>query len=862
MTAKNIPPQPPRLAKYLLWCCLFEDEVYEKMGDFEEGFYYKIKEKSLLAARFWYCRQVLRYLPSYFKNIFIWSLVMFKNYIKIAVRNIKRHLGYSFINIFGLALGMACCILILVWVKDELATDKYHAKSDSLYLVRAIEHFGSKVEQGSGSVPALGPALKAEYPEVLNAARFANGQGRALLEYKDKQFREPVQMADPEIFELFTFPFVKGNSGDAFDDPNVIVISETIALKFFGSEDPIGKAITLSYVNIQEQFRVVGVMQDIPHQSSIRFHVWVPLEFSKKLWRPDYISTWYNLAFRTYLEMAPGTDAAAFNKKIFNRIRESDPNAIIEPFIYPFSRIYLHIWGRIENIRIFSIIALFILIIACINFMNLSTARSTHRAREVGLRKVVGALRPQVIRQFFGESMLFTILALFIAIGFVFLIFPAFRSLTGKPLQLAETIDPAVMVGILFVALMTGLLSGCYPALFLSGFRPIVVLKGGHKPGKQGGVFRKVLVVLQFSLSIMLIICTLIILQQVHFMKNKSLGFDREHLLYVSLEGKMIDNVQSIKHELSQHPVIQSISTTSHSPTGVYNNGQDWEWDGRDPNVNPLVTYFGVDPDFLQTFKMEMAEGKSFRAGTGHSMTEVIINQSFAAIMDLPDVVGRRLSQEDTQLQIIGVVKDFHFTPVSREIGPAIVYFDPTYRTFQTYRYLFIRLNPGDISSAVAHVEKTVKSFNPGFPFEYRFLDDDYDLIYRRIEREMSIIRTFTILAILISCLGLFGLAAYTAEQRTKEIGIRKVMGATVPGIVALLSREYAKWVLAANLVAWPVSYFLMRSWLQDYAYRIGLGPLYFILAAVISVLVAQLTVSFQAIKAARSNPVNSLRYE
>lgn len=862
MSERNTLPEPPWLAKYLLRLCLFDDEVFEKMGDFKEGYVFKAKEQGFLSARLWYWFQVLRYIPSYFKNIFIWSFVMFKNYVKIALRNIKRHLGYSCINIFGLALGMACCILIMVWVKDELATDKYHEKSDSLYLVRAIEHFGSKVEQGSGSVPALGPALKAEYPEVLNAARFANGQGQALLEYKDKQFREPVQMADPEIFKLFTFPFVRGNPGDAFDDPNVIVVSETVAQKFFGSEDPIGKTITLSYVNNQEEFRVVGVMQDITHQSSIRFRVWVPLVFSQKLWRPDYISTWYNLAFRTYLEMAPGTDVAAFNKKIFNRVRKSDPDAIIEPFIYPFSRVYLHIWERIVNIRIFSIIALFILLIACINFMNLATARSAHRAREVGLRKVVGALRPQVIRQFFGESLLFTIMALFIAIGFVFLIFPAFRSLTGKPLYLADVADPAVLFGILLVTVVTGFLSGCYPALFLSGFRPIVVLKGGNKLGKQGSIFRKILVVLQFSLSIMLIICTLIILQQVRFMKNKSLGFDREHLLYVSLEGNIIDNVQSIKNELIRHPVIQNVSATSHSPTGVYNNGQDWEWEGRDPNVNPLVTYFGVDPDFLQTFKMEMAEGESFRPGTGHSMTEVIINQRFAGIIDLPDVVGRRLTQEDMQLQIIGVVKDFHFTPVSREIGPAIVYFDPTYRTFQKYRYLFIRLNPGDISSAVAHVEKTVKSFNPGFPFEYRFLDDDYDLIYRRIEREMSIIRTFTVLAILISCLGLFGLAAYTAEQRTKEIGIRKVMGATVPGIVSLLSREYAKWVLAANLIAWPVSYFLMRSWLQDYAYRIGLGPLYFILAALLSVLVAQLTVSFQAIKAARSNPVNSLRYE
>jgi hypothetical protein len=345
-------------------------------------------------------------------------------------------------------------------------------------------------------------------------------------------------------------------------------------------------------------------------------------------------------------------------------------------------------------------------------------------------------------------------------------------------------------------------------------------------------------------------------------MQNKSLGFDKEHLLYVRVEGDMLDKIPSIKNEFLQHPGIRSVTATSHSPTGVYNNGQDWDWEGRDPSVNPLVTYFGVDPDFQQTFKMELVQGESFRPATGHAMTSVLINQRFAEIIGMPSVIGTRLSQGNTHLQIIGVVKDFHFTPVNRKIGPAIIYYDPTYRQTQTYRYLFIRLNPGDVFATIAHIEKTVKAFNPGFPFEYRFLDDDYDRMYRGVEREMAVVRTFTMLAILISCLGLFGLAAYTAEQRTKEIGIRKVMGASVPGIVALLSKEYAKWVLVANLVAWPASYFLMKGWLQDYHYRISLGLPVFLLAAAASILIAQLTVSYQAVRAARSNPVNALRYE
>jgi putative ABC transport system permease protein len=784
---------------------------------------------------------------------------MIKNYFRIAFRNIQRHKGYSFINIAGLALGIACCILIILWVKDEMATDTFHVKLDSLYLVRTIQHYGSEVTRGDGSVPALAPALKTEFPEVLNAGRISNGQGEHLLEYGDKQFKERIQLADPEIFQLFTFPFARGNPKDAFDNPYVMVLSETMAHKIFGDEEPVGKILTL---NKREEFRVVGVMKDIPHNSTIRFDIWAPLELTTKWWRPNYLSTWYNLAFRSYVEMAENVDVPEFNEKIFGRIRQSNPGTNSEPFLYPLGKVYLESWGRIGNIRIFSIIALVILVIACINFMNLSTARSAHRAQEVGLRKVVGAQRRQVMRQFFGESLIFTFISLGVALLIVRISLSFFRNLTAKPIPLKDFWDPVIILGILAVTITTGLLSGSYPALFLSSFQPVAVLKGKRGSGSKGALFRKSLVVLQFSLSVILIIGTVIIYNQVHLMKNKNLGFDREHLLYVPIEGKLLDNIPSLKNEFLQHPGIQSVTATSHSPTGVYNNGQDWDWEGRDPSVNPLVTYFGVDPDFLKTFKMELAQGETFRAGTGHTLSFVIINERFADIMGMPSVIGARLSQGNMHLQVIGVVKDFHFTPVNREIGPAIIYYDPTYKSFQTYRYLFVRLNPGDIPASIAHIEKTVKAFNPGFPFEYRFLDDDYDRMYRGVEREMAVVRTFTLLAILISCLGLFGLAAYTAEQRTKEIGIRKVMGASVPGIVVLLSKEYAKWVLVANIIAWPVSYFLMRGWLQDYHYRIGLGLPVFLLAAAISVLIAQLTVSYQAVRAARSNPVNSLRYE
>ena len=784
---------------------------------------------------------------------------MIKNYLKIAIRNIKRHKGYSLINIAGLALGMACCILILLWVKDETATDRFHENIDSIYVVRTIQHYGSEVVHGMGSVPALGPALKEEYPEVLKAARISNGQSKYLLEYGEKQFKENIQLADPEIFDLFTFPLIKGDSKNTYGDPNVMVLSESLAEKIFGDEDPINQVLTL---NKNEDFRVVGVMKDIPHNSTIRFDIWAPLELTTKMYRPNYLITWWNLAFRTYIEIAETVDIEAFNEKILNRIRRSNPNTNSEPFIYPLSQVYLKVYGRQDVIRIFSVIAFAILFIACINFMNLSTARSKHRAREVGMRKVVGAKKIQLIRQFFGESIFFTVISLFGAIGIAAMSIPAFRSLTGKLIYLKDLNNISILAGVIAIALATGIIAGIYPALFLSGFRPVIVLKGTMERRNGGSLFRKVLVVFQFSLSVLLIVGTGVVYNQVSFMKTKSLGFDKEHLIYVPLEEEMRKSVDPIKGELIKHTGIKSVSVTSHSPTGVYNNGQDWDWEGRDPNVNPLVTYFGVDPDFLETFQMQLTRGESFGPASNHAMTSVLINERFAEIMGKENVIGTRLSQENRHLRIIGVVKDFHFTPVTREIGPAIIYFDPTYTTFQTYRFLFMRLNPGDVSETMVHIEKTVKTFNPGYPFEYHFLDDDYDRLYRSVEREMDIIRTFAFLAILISCLGLFGLAAYTAEQRTKEIGIRKILGASASKIIFLLSKQYIKWVLIANLIAWPAAYFLMKGWLQDFPYRINLGIFIFLLAAGLSLIIAQLTVSFQAVKAARSDPADSLRYE
>jgi predicted permease len=852
----NPSKKPPRFAERILKIILPRDEQCEKLGDFEEGFQYELETKGASKAFIWYWSQTSKAIPLSVKNLFYWSFAMIKNYLKIALRHIKRHKSYSLLNITGLALGMGCCILILFWVQDEMNTDKFHKKSDSLYVVRNIQHYGSETSRGMGSVPAIGPALKAEYPEIINAARFSNGQGEFLFTSGPTKFKDRLQMADPEIFQIFTFPLIKGRIEDLFSGPNVMVLSESLAEKYFGQENPLGKTITL---NEEYDFQVVGVMKDIPHNSTIRFEAWVPLEFGNKLWRPNYTKTWYNLAFRTYVEAGPNFDLEAFNKKIINRVRQSRPETNTEPFLYPFSKIYLQVWGRLGQIQTFTIIAFLILIIACINFMNLTTARSSQRSREVGLRKVVGAKRTQVTKQFFGESVLFTFISLVTALILVRLLMPFFRTLTGKPLYFLSLINGQMIGGIFAVTILTGLIAGIYPAVFLSGFRPAAVLKGKGISGKTGDLFRKILVVMQFSLSVMLIIGTLVIFNQITYIKNKNLGFDKEHLLYIRVEGNLKNSYASMKNELLQNPGIKSIALTTHSPTGIYNNGQDWDWEGRDPNINPLVTYFGVDPDFPETFQMKIINGESFRKGTENSGSSVLINERFAEIMDLDNIIGARLSQEDRVLQVMGVVKDFHFTPLYREIGPLILYHNPE---INDYSYMFIRLNPGDIPGAIKSIKEATKKFNPGFPFEYQFLDQDYDLLYRSLEREMGIVGTFTFLAILISCLGLFGLASFTAEQRTKEIGIRKVLGASASRIIFMLSREYAKWVLIANIIAWPVAYILMHRMLNEFPYRIQLSWTLFFATGLLSLVIAQITVTFQALKAAHTDPADSLRYE
>jgi len=785
---------------------------------------------------------------------------MFKNYLKIALRNIKRHKGYSLINIVGLAVGMACCILILLWVQDELSYDRFHENADDIYRVIQDINFTDHSTTWAITQGPLGPSLKEDYPEIINAVRIT-GRGFRLA-YNEKSYDEGVGMADGSIFEMFTFPLVKGDAATALSDPLSIVLTEEMAAKYFGDEDPIGKTIK---ADNQWDFQVTGVMKNIPSNSHLQFDFLIPFIFGREL---NYtVDRWGNSQFRTYVQIQTGIPVQEVIQKISGHLFEKptiEKDAKLN--LQPLTRIHLYsnyefdsAHGDITYVTLFSIVAFFILLIACINFMNLATARSGNRAKEVGMRKVAGAHKTDIIKQFYGESILLAFIALLFAVIFVWLLLPAFNNLAAKELSMNITGNLSILLGLLCIAMLTGIISGSYPALFLSTFQPVMVLKGLRLSGSKGSVFRKILVVFQFSLTILLIICTTGVYNQINYMRNKKLGYNKEHMIYFGMRGDMREKFDSVKNELLQNPNILGVTASSNVPTYGYTFSNSlWRWEGQSPDEEILMRAVFIDVDYFKTFGMEIAEGRSFSKEFPTDATEAImVNEEAVKAMGMEFPIGQRLSIGDNNFKIIGIVKNYHFRSLRQEIDPLILIYSP-----ENSRALFARLKSEQIPQTIGYIENAWKKFAPGYPFNYRFLDEALDGLYRSEQRIGTLFRYFSILAILISCLGLLGLASFMAEQRTKEIGIRKVLGATASNIVALLSKEFTKWVIVANIIAWPIAYFTLSKWLQSYAYKTNVALWSFVLSGALALLIALATVSYQSIKAALANPADSLRYE
>ena len=798
---------------------------------------------------------------------------MFKNYLKVALRILKRYKAYSFINIAGLAIGLACCLLILLYVQYERSYDRYHGNADHIYrVVEELDFFGNKSHMAVTPAP-FAPAMKNEFPEVKDAVRFMKGnfsEGKVLVTHgTDNYYEDKWYFADHSVFKIFTFPLVKGDPKSALKEPFTVVLSEEKARKYFGNEDPVGKILTLNDIYSQSDFTVKGVLKDIPKNSHFRFDFLASFPTMEKRF-PEWVQNWFNHMYYTYLLLDENSEPEALEAKFPELIAKHAGNqakAVLKPHLQPLTSIHLqsHLDMEIEAnsdavyVYIFAAVALFILMIACINFMNLATARSAYRTREVGMRKVVGARRSQLVRQFLGESILFSFIALPLAVVMMEILLPAFRAFTDRDLGFNYLNNWPILFILIGITLVVGCVTGIYPALFLSAFEPLKVLKGKLSSGSRGTSLRKGLIVFQFAVSIILIIATGIILSQVRYIRTAKLGFNKDQVLVLNIKDKELSSkYEAIKAELSKNPCILNVTASSGIPGRVSHNWYFSTEGLQKKKERPSMWVLMVDHDFVKTLGMEIVEGRDFsRSFTTDEKDAIILNESAVKKYGWESPLGRNIKTENKDGYVIGVVKDFRFKSFYQQIEPVMIYISPRY-----FEFMSVRVAAHKIPEAIAFLMTEWKELAPNRPFEYFFLDDDFDKVYRQEERAGKIFGYFSVLAIFVACLGLFGLAAFTAEQRTKEIGIRKALGATTSNIVTLLNKEFIKWVLMANLIAWPVAYYAMNRWLQSFAYRTSIGPGIFIFSAAVALLIAMLTVSFQAIKAAIANPVNALRYE
>jgi putative ABC transport system permease protein len=787
---------------------------------------------------------------------------MLLNYLKIALRNLWRNKIFSFINIFGLALGMSFSLLIYLWIQDELQVDGFHENNDRLFRMMETQYYDDGKILNTSSCPGLlADALKKEIPEVAKAA-MTTWDINELLSVGEKSNKEKGMYAGADFVEMFSYKVLKGNPKTMLDAPNKIVITEKIAKNYFGNQNPVGKTMRM---NNQQDFQVSGVLRDVPQNSSVKFDFLLPYIYF--LSQNDWAKDWGNNGPRCVVMLHAKVDYKKVNAKIKNFLmpKKDKGDSKIELFLHPYSLGYLYgkftngkqDGGRIEYVQVFSLIALFILLIAAINFMNLATARSVKRAKEVGIRKVIGAYRESLVAQFMGEAILTVFLAMILSLLLVEFALPMFNTLTQKKLGLPILAPIFWLKALLFVVIL-GAFSGSYPALFLSSLQPVKILKGALKFKPSATLFRKGLVVFQFTLSVILIISTLVIYQQTQYIQHKNLGIDRENIIFQWLEGDLVKNFTSYKNELLQMPGIQSITTATQIPIEVGNSTTGVEWEGKDPKAKILFSNVGVTYDFIKTHSIKLLAGRDFSPEYGTDTSNIIINEAAAKAMNLREPVGKSVTFWGNKGKIIGLMKDFHLQSLHTKIDPLILF----HRHTPQWGNILVKTQAGKTKEALASMEKISKKFNPKFPFTYQFIDETFKRQYRSEAIVEQLAFYFAFLGIFISCLGLFGLAMFTAEQRTKEIGIRKVLGASVSSIITLLSQDFLKLVLIATVVAFPIAWWALSGYLQGFAYHIDLSWGVFILAGFLAVCIALFTVIFQAIKASHVNPVEVLKSE
>jgi len=862
------PPSLPR--RFLRWYCR-EALLDEVEGDLQELFERRISEKGPFKARLLYCINVLMFLhPDYIrkrKHYPTNNTAMLRQNLLLALRNFRKHRSTFLINLFGLSSGLACAALIFMWVNDELGIDKFHEHEARLYQVLEESKNAEGTWVGEYSSGLLGETLQKELPEIASAVPFRLAAEGNTMATKEKQIRGAVLFAGEDFFNTFTFPLQQGNPKQVLSKPTNIVISNAMAQSLFGNDsDVVGKTITY---NQSQDYQVSGIFDGTLPNSSMQFDFVISFEAYIQL-NPNTLDWNYNTT-KTYVMLQEGTSVAAFNQKIEDFLQDKREGANeVTLWARPFSDAYLYgnfedgelSGGRITYVRLFSIIAVFILLIACINFTNLTTARATRRLKEVGVKKTIGARRSSLVVQYLSESVLLSVFSLCAALLLVGLFQAEFNQITGKDLSLSS--QPFLILTLLGITFLTGLLAGTYPALYLSGFSPLKILRGGGLSSRfnisLGELLaRRGLVIFQFTISVILMVAVLVVDRQIDFVQNKNLGYDKENILYFEREGRADENLETLLTELRKLPDVADASAIGQSIVGSGLNtfGID-DWEGKAEGLDyPAFEMRPVAHGMLELLDIEMLGGRSFSDDFSTEENKIIFNQAAIDVMGLKDPLGQKVYIGDTGLEIIGVTENFHFASLHEEIKPLFFVLRPSW----THK-IMVKVNAGKEQQAIAQISDFYQAYNPEFPFDFSFLDEEYQAMYVAEQRVSVLSRYFAGIAIIISCLGLFALSAFSAERRLKEIGIRKIMGASDLKIIKKLSSEFTGMVLIAICVGLPVSFLAAQRWLNDFAFSIKLEWWYFGLASLAVLLIALISVGFQTIKAASINPVQCLKDE
>jgi len=789
---------------------------------------------------------------------------MIKNYSQDALRSIKKHKGYSFINISSLTIGMVCFILLFMWAQEEISFDSFHLNKDELYRIIEKNQLADKEIHTVMTHNPLGPTLKNEYPEVINFTRTRIVQGWVII-LGDKRFtNDNIAIVDPSFFEMFTFPFIRGNPKTALNNKRSVVLTERMAKKFFDDQDPLDKVLQITGFD----FKVTGVIRDVPLNSHLMFDCVIPLLNMEYFWETNFERWDSHINFSTFIQLQKNSSGQEVSKKIAGLVKKYIPGSKTELYLQPLNDIHLrskfdvdinnYKQGDINYVYLLSILALAVLFIACFNYMNLSTARSADRAKGIAIRKVSGASRGNIIQQFLGETIFLSLIALILAVILVYFLLPIFNDLSGKQLTFNLLFKIPFLLELIAIAVGIGLISGSYPALYLSSFQPVTIMKGsGITPTKGKVFFRKTLVIIQFAIAIFLILSTIVIYAQLEFMRNRDLGFDPHNVITFFSAHQVEENFEEKKALFVSNPNVLNFSMGGVPMFLLESETDDVYWEGKDPNERITVYPSHIDIGYIELFQMKILEGRSFSKEFPTDVSAFIVNETAVKAIGLKSPLGKRLRVNGQDGTIIGVVKDYHHRPLHAKIIPVVLMLN------YAHGMVSVRLHPQNQAETLRFLEKTWNKINrTPYPFTYTFADETIDNLYKSERRIGAIAKYSTLITLLISCLGLFGLASYTSRQRTKEISIRKISGASVPGIVLLLSKEFMKWIIVALIVAYPLAWYGMSHWLQSYSYRIGIKWWMFVFTGAAALVIGFITVGYQTIKAARANPVDNLRYE